>query len=313
MCWRRSLQAGFPVAAGSPQIPSRSSTAWKASPSSTPKRLERRDGFARRPGEDGADRARAAEQRAGLARLHREAALDVDDRDRLERHVERLPGDHRRGRVGDRGGRALAVEGAPVGPRQPDHERRVEHDLLREGEQGVAHDDGAADAEQRPDRRPVPALGVLVDDIVVDQREVVDELDRDTAGDPDDPLRRRPPRPRARRGPGARPCRRRRRRGGPRASAQPRWYSAIGRSSGESRSTAARSAGATRLARPARAPPGRSVSGSRHHLLGQFAYSSGGTDGAERTGRRDDRRCAPHLPSWQANPCRSTSRPGRAR
>ncbi len=151
---------------------------------------QRRDGFARRPGEDGADRARAAEQRAGLARLHREAALDVDDRDRLERHVERLPGDHRRGRVGDRGGRALAVEGAPVGPRQPDHERRVEHDLLREGEQGVAHDDGAADAEQGPDRRPVPALGVLVDDIVVDQREVVDELDRHTAGDPDDPLRR---------------------------------------------------------------------------------------------------------------------------
>ena len=49
-------------------------------------------------------------------------------------------------------------------------------------EQRVAGQDGRADAEHRPGRRPVPPLGVAVHDVVVQQREVVHELHRHRGG-----------------------------------------------------------------------------------------------------------------------------------
>ena len=50
--------------------------------------------------------------------------------------------------------------------------------------QGVAGHDGRPDPEHRPDRRPVVAFGVGVDDVVVDEREVVHQLHRHPAGYP---------------------------------------------------------------------------------------------------------------------------------
>ncbi len=51
------------------------------------------------------------------------------------------------------------------------------------GRERVAGQDRARHAEHGPGRRPVPALLVAVHDVVVQQREVVDELDRDRAVD----------------------------------------------------------------------------------------------------------------------------------
>ena len=51
--------------------------------------------------------------------------------------------------------------------------------------QGVTGDDGRSDAVHRPHGRAVMAFGVGVDDVVVDEREVVDELDGHRAGHPD--------------------------------------------------------------------------------------------------------------------------------
>ena len=44
--------------------------------------------------------------------------------------------------------------------------------------EGVAGNERLVGAEGRPHSKPVPALGVAIDDVVVDQREVVDQFDR---------------------------------------------------------------------------------------------------------------------------------------
>ena len=61
----------------------------------------------------------------------------------------------------------------------------VEQHLHGERQQRVADDDAVADAEHGPHRRAVAALAVVVDDVVVHQREVVDQLDGDRAGHAD--------------------------------------------------------------------------------------------------------------------------------
>ena len=55
--------------------------------------------------------------------------------------------------------------------------RLFEHDLEGQRGQRVAGDDGLPDPELAPYRRAVSPLGVAVDDVIVDEREVVDQLD----------------------------------------------------------------------------------------------------------------------------------------
>ena len=66
---RRSASAGLPVTAGSPQMPSRSSSSWKASPSSCAVRLQRGDRV--RPARRPARRRRAALQASSAPVLPR--------------------------------------------------------------------------------------------------------------------------------------------------------------------------------------------------------------------------------------------------
>ena len=117
-----------------------------------------------------ADRRRAREQRAGLRGLHLDALVERRVDAGLERHVGRLAGDHRVGRARQRGRAARRGERA-----------RLEQHAHRERLERVADDDRLADAEERPHGRAVTALAVAVDHVVVQQREVVDELDGDRA------------------------------------------------------------------------------------------------------------------------------------
>ena len=87
---------------------------------------------------------------------------------------------------------ASAIRRASAGDRRflrvgPDAEnpRRLEEALLGERQQGVTDDHRLADAEQGPHRGAVTAFRVVIDDVVMDQREVVDELDRHGTRDPE--------------------------------------------------------------------------------------------------------------------------------
>ncbi len=60
----------------------------------------------------------------------------------------------------------------------------LQQHLGREPQQGVAGEDRAVRAEDRPRGGPVPPLGVAVHEIVVQQGEVVDQLHGDRAGEP---------------------------------------------------------------------------------------------------------------------------------
>ena len=67
-----------------------------------------------RVGEQRADRRRAGEQRAGLGALHLDALVERRVDARLERHVGRLPGDHRVRRPRQRGGTARSRPASPT-------------------------------------------------------------------------------------------------------------------------------------------------------------------------------------------------------
>ncbi len=112
----------------------------------------------RRPGQHRTHRGGVGQQRTRLVRLHRDALGQRHRRQVVERHVGRLPGDHRRRGPGQAGGR-LPVLGRRV----------VEQHPVRQVVEGVARDDRLVGAERRPHRRPVSPLGVAVDDVVVDQ------------------------------------------------------------------------------------------------------------------------------------------------
>ena len=158
----------------------------------------------------------AAEQRAGLVVLHRRRTRRACRRRAVERDVVGLAGDHRRGGVGQpaQGGRRRA--GSASSSRTWNGER----------EQRVADEDGVADAVHVPHGRAVVAVAVAVHDVVVDEREVVDQLDRHGAR-----ARRPPASAPAASAPsttsaGRTPLPPRRRRACRRASTQPKWYSA---------------------------------------------------------------------------------------
>lgn len=74
---------------------------------------------------------------------------------------------------------------SPAGRAAGLHGAELQQDLVGEGEQGVADQDGEGRSVHLPHRVAVAALLVAVHQVVVQQREVVHELDRDGAGDAD--------------------------------------------------------------------------------------------------------------------------------
>ena len=54
-----------------------------------------------------------------------------------------------------------------------------EQELKRQGRQRVARDQGGSDTELRPHRGVVTPFEISVDDVVVDEREVVNQLNGD--------------------------------------------------------------------------------------------------------------------------------------
>ena len=159
---------------GSPQMPSTSSTAWKAMPRCAPKRRGRPTVASAAPASTAPMAAAHGQQGPGLARLHGAGTPPtLTDARGLERHVVGLAGDHLLGGASARAPGRGTRSGVGSSSRT----------WTGQGGQGVADDDGRPVAEGGPHRRPVPALAVVVDDVVVDQREVVDQLDRHCAGD----------------------------------------------------------------------------------------------------------------------------------
>ena len=123
------------------------------------------------PGVNGADAARAGHQRGRLVAGHLQALGQADVVALLEGEVRALPADQPQDRDGQAPGRPGALEGVVL-----------QQQVLGQREEPVPGQDGRADAEHGPGRRPVPALGVVVHDVVVQQGEVVHELDRHRGG-----------------------------------------------------------------------------------------------------------------------------------
>ncbi len=124
-----------------------------------------------RAAEDRADGAGAGEQGAGLVALHLQALLDADPVAVLVGDVLGLAVDEGAG-----GGGQAARGAARLGGAQ------LQQHLVGQGEQGVADQDGLGGAVHLPDGVAVPALFVAVHQVVVQQREVVDQFDGDRAG-----------------------------------------------------------------------------------------------------------------------------------
>ena len=121
-----------------------------------------------------ADAAGARHQRGGLVPGHVQALGQGYVVALLEGQVRALSADQPQHRRGHTAGRPRALEGVVL-----------EQQVLGQREQRVPGQDGRADAEHGPGRRAVPALGVVVHQIVVQQGEVVHQLDGDRTGDCD--------------------------------------------------------------------------------------------------------------------------------
>ncbi len=122
--------------------------------------------------EDGADGDRAGQQGAGLVALHLQALRDGDPLAVLVGDVLGLAVDELAGGRGQPAGGAAGLDGA-----------QLEQDLVGQGEEGVADEDGLGGVVGLPDGVAVAALLVAVHEVVVEQREVVHELDGHGAGD----------------------------------------------------------------------------------------------------------------------------------
>ncbi len=105
-----------------------------------------------------ADGAGGGEQGAGLVALHLQALLDADAVAVLVGDVLRLTVDQGAGRGGQPTGGAAGLDGA-----------EFQQDLVGEGEQGVADQDGLGGAVHLPDGVAVAALLVAVHQVVVQQ------------------------------------------------------------------------------------------------------------------------------------------------
>ena len=204
-------RTGLPVTSGSPQMPSRSSTSWNASPTCAPNPASAMASVARRAEAHGADAAGAGQQRGGLVAGHVQALVEGHVVALLEREVRGLPADQPLHRRGQAAGRPGAREGVVL-----------QQHVLGQREQRVAGEDGRADAEHDPGGRPVPALDVASMMSSCSSEKLCTSSTATAAGTPRSAARRRPARtaPRAR---AAAPCRCRCAIGSPAASRQPRW------------------------------------------------------------------------------------------
>src|SRR5206468_2867304 len=127
---------------------------------------ERGDGRRGRPGQDRPDRGAGRQQRSGLAGRHVEAFVQGDVLAVLEGDVLDLPSGQFAGDGGEEQRCAAGVRGGGF-----------EQDLVSEGEERVAGQDRGGRPPDRPHGTPVAAFGVTVHQVVVQQREVVDEFD----------------------------------------------------------------------------------------------------------------------------------------
>ncbi|OLT44227.1 hypothetical protein BJF85_20390 [Saccharomonospora sp. CUA-673] len=113
----------------------------------------------------------ALEQRAGLVIGHGETFGDVHIGALFEAHIGELPLDEAADGPADQfrhlGRPRMAADG---------------DQLQRPGQQGVTGEDRRSGPERHPRGRPMPTGRVAVHDIVVQQREVVHEFDRDRRG-----------------------------------------------------------------------------------------------------------------------------------
>ena len=159
---RRSAATGLPVVSVSPQMPSMSSTSWKAMPRWCPYSASSRTCSASAPYACAPRLALADSRLAVLPGLHPQALLDGRRLVPLELQILALARDQLLHHRAERGHRGRAVLG--------------QH-LEREGLQRAAGEQGLVLAEHGPRGRPVPPVEVAVHDVVVQQREVVDQLD----------------------------------------------------------------------------------------------------------------------------------------
>ena len=132
---------------------------------------ERMDRCRWRTGEDGSDRGRAPEERAGLCCRHGHAFFDAHRLAFLEGQVHGLACDHL--------GRGLAQR---PGRRRSRLVATTEQDLCGQGRKSIAGDESDRRAPKCPHGGPVPALEVPVHEVVMDEGEIVDELDRNATG-----------------------------------------------------------------------------------------------------------------------------------
>ena len=130
----------------------------------------------------------------------------------LEREIARLAADQQLGR-------RSAAAAAPRWPAAPSATQRLD----RRGQHRGAGQDRLPLAEDDPAGRAVPPLEVAVHDVVVQQREVVHQFDRDRGRHAVVAPSARRPRPTAPRASAGSPCRRRPRSALPSASNQPSW------------------------------------------------------------------------------------------
>ncbi len=125
-----------------------------------------------RAAEHRADGAGAGEQGTGLVALHLQTLFYADAVAVLVGDVLGLTVDQGPGGGGQAAGGTARLHGA-----------EFQQHLVGQGEQGVADEDGLGGAVHLPDGVAVPALFVAVHQVVVQQREVVDQLHGDGAGD----------------------------------------------------------------------------------------------------------------------------------
>ena len=249
-----------------------------------------------------AELARTTIRAPVLAARHRHALGERDVAERLEGEVVGLPLDHVRRRRRAERATARCAPGA----------RLLGEHLHGEGHQGVAGDDGRRRPERRPHRRPVAALAVVVHQVVVDQREVVHQLDRDRAGNADrlvgaDGGRRQHGERRR-----ARACRRRRRPDCRRGRVHPRWYS-TGAAQAWRQAVDRGAAWPVGIEGPSASEDvGRGAVGSRHAARPLVDRGDGRAPRPRRVAAAC--RCAPPPPSCRASRCPSTlrRRPGPA-
>ena len=126
----RSEPTGLPVTPATPQMPSRSSIAWKASPTWAPNVPTRRP-WRLAAGQHGAEGGRAESSAPVLAAAIVRQASTVTSTSDSKRHVVGLAGDHLGDRVGqEAGGRRAGVA------------RLLQQHLVRQLGEGVADEDG---------------------------------------------------------------------------------------------------------------------------------------------------------------------------